>query len=134
HGTDLLAEVALPDAAGEDGDRFGIHPALLDAALHPFLLNGGADAPPAGEGDMWLPFAWSGVSLHAAGATTVRVRLQPREQDGGRELGIVVADAAGAPVLSVESIVMRPADSSRLTAARRQSTDGLFSLEWTSLP
>ena len=33
-GADVLAEVALPEAAGEHGG-FGIHPALLDAALHP---------------------------------------------------------------------------------------------------
>ena len=40
HGDRPLAEVALPEGAGEDTDAFGIHPALLDAALHPVALDG----------------------------------------------------------------------------------------------
>ncbi|MFD0448036.1 polyketide synthase dehydratase domain-containing protein [Streptomyces indonesiensis] len=80
-GADLLADVELPKAAGEPGG-FGIHPALLDAVLHPALLMDGMermDRTRAEEGDgrMWLPFAISGVSLWAAEATAVRVRLTP---------------------------------------------------------
>ncbi|MFD0428365.1 polyketide synthase dehydratase domain-containing protein [Streptomyces zhihengii] len=33
-GDDALAEVRLPASTGEDAARFGLHPALLDAALH----------------------------------------------------------------------------------------------------
>ncbi len=135
HGSDLLAEVALPGEGGEETEAFGIHPALLDAALHPVILNDGTDAPSADE-RLLLPFSWTGVTLHAGGATSVRVRLSPRELEGtgGRELGLVIADPAGAPVLSVESIVMRPADSDKLGAALQESEDGLFSVEWTPLP
>ena len=64
-GADVLAEVALPEAAGKPGG-FGIHPALLDAALQSALLLG----EPGDDGRVWLPFAWNGVSLWAAGATT----------------------------------------------------------------
>ncbi len=39
-----------------------------------------------------MPFAWTGVSLHSAGASTLRVRLRPTE-DGG--LSLAAADAAG---------------------------------------
>ncbi|MFC0601424.1 KR domain-containing protein, partial [Streptomyces palmae] len=141
-GGELFAEVELPQPAeaqtgGQDGSGsgFGIHPALLDAALHPVLLAEETGEPDAGEA-LWLPFSWTGVSLHATGATTVRVRLQPREPHGSgvRELSLTVADTVGAPVLSVESLAMRPADSTRLTAARRNSGDGLFTVEWTPLP
>ena len=134
HGGDLLAEITLPDEGEEDAETFGIHPALLDAALHPSVLNGGTDASPA-DGRLWLPFAWTGVALHAHGATSVRVRLSPRVQEGTdrRELGVVLADPAGAPVLGVESIVMRPADGGQLGAARRESENGLFTVEWTPL-
>ncbi|MGO4426535.1 polyketide synthase dehydratase domain-containing protein, partial [Streptomyces sp. MCAF7] len=75
HGTELLAEVVLPDGAGEDVDGFGIHPALLDAALHPFALDSRYD-----DGQVWLPFAWTGVSLWATGARRVRVRLAAADQ------------------------------------------------------
>ncbi|WP_435243903.1 type I polyketide synthase [Streptomyces cucumeris] len=130
-GADVLAEAVLPDAAGDRGG-FGIHPALLDAALHTSLL---VDRPEGQEddGQVWLPFAWNGVSLWAAEATTVRVRLSRDEQR--QTLRLTVADAVGAPVLTVDSLVTRPAATDRLrtTAAGRQ-VDGLFTLDWVALP
>ncbi|WP_262702282.1 MULTISPECIES: type I polyketide synthase [Streptomyces] len=132
-GADLLADVELPKAAGEP-DGFGIHPALLDAVLHPTLLMdtvGAVDAVDAvdrtartqGEEDkgrMCLPFTIGGVSLWAAEATAVRVRLTPRPQateaegEGDRELRVVVADAVGAPVLTIDALVLRHADADQL--------------------
>jgi polyketide synthase 12 len=137
-GADVLAEVVLPEAAGEHGG-FGIHPALLDAALHPALLidqlTTGADSETA-PGQVWLPFAWNGVTLWAAEATTVRVRLSPHEQtaDGERALRVIVADAVGAPVLTVESVAMRGASADQLRSADARRTDSLFTLDWTALP
>ncbi|SED12775.1 type I polyketide synthase [Streptomyces melanosporofaciens] len=131
HGRDVLAEVALPDAAG-GRDGFGIHPALLDAALHPSLLM---DRPEGQEddGQVWLPFAWNGVSLWATEAATVRVRLSRDEER--QSLRLTVADTVGAPVLTVDSLVTRPAATDRLrTAAATRAVDGLFTLDWTPLP
>ncbi|MHC3471304.1 SDR family NAD(P)-dependent oxidoreductase [Streptomyces sp. 7R007] len=119
HGADLLAEVVLPEEAGEAAG-FGLHPALLDAALHPALLAGAA----GGDG-VYLPFAWSGVSVWARGVTSARVRLSPVGSDG---LGVTVTDAAGSPVLGVEHLVMRPVDPGQF---RTRGTDGLFAVEWT---
>ncbi|WP_264349520.1 type I polyketide synthase [Streptomyces milbemycinicus] len=131
HGADLLAEVALDQGAEENTDGFGIHPALLEAALHPVALD-----HQRADGALWLPFVWSGVSLHAGGATGVRVRLRARQsEDGeGRELNVVVADPTGAPVLSVDSVTLRPAESDWLKAAERRGAGGLFTVEWTPLP
>ncbi|MFB7505847.1 type I polyketide synthase, partial [Streptomyces broussonetiae] len=55
-GDDVYAEVALPAGAAADAGEFGLHPALLDAALHAADL----DAPPRPE--VLLPFAWTGVT------------------------------------------------------------------------
>ncbi|WP_236076569.1 acyltransferase domain-containing protein, partial [Streptomyces coffeae] len=133
-GQDVLAEVALPEDAG-DADGFGIHPALLDAALHPALL---LDRPDEERDDakVWLPFAWNGVSLWAAGATTARVRLSPRDDgtDGERGLKVVVADAVGCPVLTVDALVMRPAGVEQLRSADGPDLEGLFTVDWTPLP
>nr|WP_253209404.1 SDR family NAD(P)-dependent oxidoreductase [Streptomyces niphimycinicus] len=131
HGRDVLAEVTLPDAAGGQ-DGFGIHPALLDAALHPSLLM---DRPEGQEddGQVWLPFAWNGVSLWATEAATVRVRLSRDEER--QSLRLTVADTVGAPVLTVDSLVTRPAATDRLrSAAAARAVDGLFTLDWTPLP
>ncbi|MCQ8195567.1 type I polyketide synthase, partial [Streptomyces rugosispiralis] len=132
-GADLLAEVALPEAAG-DADGFGIHPALLDAALHPMLLA--ADIEATDDGGMRLPFAWNGVSLWATEATTVRVRLSPHQDGvaGERGVRVVVADGMGAPVLTVGSLTMRPADPRQLRSVGGRGVDGLFTLDWIPVP
>ncbi|RNG23828.1 type I polyketide synthase, partial [Streptomyces botrytidirepellens] len=133
-GSDVVAEVTLPEAAGDE-EGFGIHPALLDAALHPALLTASSERE-QGDDQVWLPFAWNGVSLWATGATTVRVRISPQQHgvDGERGLRMVVADAAGEPVLTVDSLVTRPARGDQLRAAGARGVDGLFALEWTPLP
>ena len=57
-GDEVYAEVALPDG-GRPAGGFGMHPALLDAALH-----GGLDCSTgAGDDSVGLPFSWSGVRL-----------------------------------------------------------------------
>ncbi|WP_240152129.1 polyketide synthase dehydratase domain-containing protein, partial [Streptomyces mobaraensis] len=130
-GDDLLAEVALPEAAGSR-DGYGIHPALLDAALHPALLLDW-DGEQQDDGKVWLPFTWNRVGLWAAGADTVRVRVSPGEHDATeRELRLLVTDAAGTNVLSVGSVTLRPADVGQLKSAR--DDDGLFTVRWTPLP
>ncbi|MEU9794553.1 acyltransferase domain-containing protein, partial [Streptomyces sparsogenes] len=93
HGTDLLAEVALPEEASAAGHGFGgVHPALLDAALHaragaqPADEAEQADAAGANGARVWLPAAWSGVRVFDASATTnLRVRLSDARQDAPRQ-------------------------------------------------
>ncbi|MFE4646439.1 acyltransferase domain-containing protein, partial [Streptomyces sp. NPDC056730] len=118
-GDEVFAEVALPDGVGADG--FGLHPALLDAALHGVALMDDADALGG------LPFAWSGVRLHASGATVLRVRLSPAGADG---VALAVADGTGAPVATIDSLVLRPV-SETLT---RQDQDSLFGIDWVPVP
>ncbi|UOX89175.1 type I polyketide synthase [Amycolatopsis sp. FBCC-B4732] len=104
---EVFAEVAIDDA-----DRFGLHPALLDAALHAGMVAGD------GDGGARMPFAWTDVVLHATGASAIRVRLTP---DGHLD----VADPTGAPVATIGSLATRPV--STVTAGR----DPLFHVQWT---
>ena len=90
-GDEMFAEVTLPRAAG-GVSGFGVHPALLDAALHAVAVT--HEAP---EG-VALPFSWQGVSLHAAGASSVRARIAP---SGPSAVSVELADGLGLPVLSV---------------------------------
>ncbi|WP_316528001.1 beta-ketoacyl synthase N-terminal-like domain-containing protein [Kitasatospora brasiliensis] len=107
-GGELFGEVRgdFPDAG-----RFGLHPALFDAALHPARLL--ADG---------VPFALRGVRLLARGATALRVRIR-----AGR---IDVTDQAGRPVAAVESLTVRP------TAHPAPGTGrgALFRPEWHRTP
>ncbi|MFI1831094.1 type I polyketide synthase [Streptomyces sp. NPDC020412] len=109
-GADLLAEVELPDGTDGAPGGFGIHPALLDAALHPAVPEGDS---PAGD-HVWLPHSWRQVVLWAGDATALRVRLTPlsgAEEDGARAVRVQVADGVGAPVLTAESVTLGPVET-----------------------
>ncbi|MEV6624693.1 SDR family NAD(P)-dependent oxidoreductase, partial [Amycolatopsis sp. NPDC051114] len=116
---EAFAEIRLP-ASVSDVDRYGVHPAVLDAALHTIGVSGAAGDEPA------LPFAWEGVRLHAVGATTLRVHVRPV---GSGAVALDVADGAGAPVASVESLLLRPM-SAVPQAAPAGGGDTLFRLAW----
>ncbi|MFC9654057.1 SDR family NAD(P)-dependent oxidoreductase, partial [Streptomyces sp. NPDC056937] len=128
---EIYAEVSLPEDVQGDAEAFGLHPALLDAGLHSawFVDSAGADGVDgAGGRSGGVPFAWSGVSLRASGASSVRVRLV-RGVDGA--VSIAVADVTGAPVASVESLAMRVLSSEALDEADALTRDALFRLDWT---
>ncbi|WP_411292662.1 type I polyketide synthase, partial [Streptomyces sp. EAG2] len=116
-GDELYAEVELDEAAHREAARCGLHPALLDAALH---LTG-LDPQRAG-----LPFAWEGATLHATGATRVHVHLAPAGADAWT---LRISDPGGAAVATVESLTLRAA-----TAVGPRHDDALFTLDWTAVP
>ncbi|MFF2184766.1 SDR family NAD(P)-dependent oxidoreductase [Streptomyces sp. NPDC058155] len=128
NGDDIFAEVALPERAHSDAARFGLHPALLDAAMHADLVDARGEV---GDGTL-LPFSWSGVTLHAGGATAVRVHLKRLRGD---ELSALwIADETGRPVATVESLVSRPVSTGQLVATAGSEPDGIFRVEWLPLP
>ncbi|MGW3176814.1 type I polyketide synthase, partial [Streptomyces sp. NPDC001153] len=125
-GDDVYAEVTLPDHAHADAARFTLHPALLDAASHVDLLN------EEEAGTTQLPFVWSGVTVHAAGATSLRVLL--RRVRGEEVTTLRVADAEGRPVATVEQLVSRPVSPEQLGTAGGRSADGLHRFSWAPVP
>ncbi|MET8682472.1 type I polyketide synthase, partial [Streptomyces sp. NPDC004647] len=128
-GEDVFAEVTLPEEARGEAARYGIHPALLDAAMHADLLDARGEV----SGDTLLPFSWSGVTLHGAGADTVRVRL--RRVRGDELSALWIADASGQAVATVESLVSRPVSDEQLTDAEHTGrSDALFHVGWSGLP
>jgi mycoketide-CoA synthase len=125
HGDDTYAEVTLPQDTDTAG--YGIHPALLDAALHPAALASTGQQDP---GQIRLPFSWAGVTLHATGATALRVRLSPAGPD---TITLAIADTAGTPVATIGSLTLRPADISQLTTATDPDRNTVFRLEWVTI-
>ncbi len=121
HGTlapPVAAEVSDPAAAGvatdvtvdglRDADRYGLHPALLDAAVRTVI------------GEDLLPSVWTGVSLLAAGA--MAVTCTPIAS------GFRLTDPAGQPVLTVEAV------RGTSFAPEAGTTDALFRVDWTEIP
>ncbi|MYX14680.1 SDR family NAD(P)-dependent oxidoreductase [Streptomyces sp. SID8374] len=122
-GTDVYAEVALAEPARTEAASFGLHPALLDAAMHADLLT-----DPAPDAPTLLPFSWNGVTLHAAGTATLRVHIQ--RVKGDEVSAIMVADDSGAPVATVESLVSRPVSAEQIAAAASGTSGALHRVAW----
>ncbi|MFB7671831.1 SDR family NAD(P)-dependent oxidoreductase, partial [Kitasatospora purpeofusca] len=112
-GQDLYAEVVLP--TGTDG--FALHPALLDAALHPL---------PAG--DLWVPFSWNGVQLHATDATTLRVHLTRRSENAAH---LTAYDTTGHPVVTVDDLRLQRMSADQLATT---TDEPLYRIGWSQLP
>ena len=122
--------MSLPADAGVSPVGFGVHPAMLDAALHAVMLAADSDELP--EGSMLVPFSWQQVSLHAAGAGAIRARIVPVSPS---TVSIELADGLGLPVLSVASMVARPVTDKQLLAAVSNSgPDRLFEVIWSAQP
>ncbi|TCK24504.1 polyene macrolide polyketide synthase [Pseudonocardia endophytica] len=110
---EVLAEVGMPSPTGADRG-FGIHPALLASALRVATVPGAS-----GE-----PTRFSGLSLHATGATTLRARITDL---GGGAVALTVADTGGAPVLTADAVHLgEPGE-----APARAGQGDLFGLHWT---
>ena len=122
-GDEVFAEVALADEQHADAAKFGLHPALLDAALH--ALFPGSDAQQAK-----LPFGWTAVSLAAGGATALRVRIAPAGDDA---ITLHAADTAGRPVLSVGALSLLPVTPEQIRAAAGSGAgQSRFGVDWTA--
>ncbi|MFE9614342.1 SDR family NAD(P)-dependent oxidoreductase, partial [Streptomyces sp. NPDC006012] len=124
------AEVRLPDTAADTGtasEAYGVHPVLLDAALHPLGISGFFAEPDRPR----LAFSWSGVRVHAVGARALRVTLTPAGPDS---VTIRAADETGEPVIDIDSLVVRPVDPERLRQAAPVGRDSLFEIEWVPAP
>ncbi|GAB1338667.1 hypothetical protein ACE1SV_52570 [Streptomyces sp. E-15] len=122
-GEEVFAEVAVAEQEQAAAERYGLHPALLDAALQASTFCALSDADD-GAG-VRLPFAWNGVALHTTGATALRVRAVP----SGSGVSLELADPTGAPLATVGSMVTRPVAAEQLggTGAVR---DALFRVDW----
>ncbi|MFI5690157.1 SDR family NAD(P)-dependent oxidoreductase, partial [Streptomyces sp. NPDC051636] len=119
------AEAALPEDTETDG--YGIHPALLDAALH--AIAAGELLPAPEPGTAWLPFSWSDVTLHATGARTLRVRVAAGTPGA---VTLDADDADGRPVLTVGTLALRPVPVAAGGGAAGAG-DAAYGVDWTAV-
>jgi NADP-dependent 3-hydroxy acid dehydrogenase YdfG len=119
---EIFADVELDTGLTGPGEPFLLHPALLDSALHAALTL----FPDESDGTP-LPFAWRGVKVLQAGVRAARVRVSPSGRHG---MSILLMDAVGAPVASIEALAVRPARTDQLGAAQGGR---LLRLNWKAL-
>ncbi|MEV6612261.1 SDR family NAD(P)-dependent oxidoreductase, partial [Kutzneria sp. NPDC051319] len=122
-GERVYAEIELPESAVDrDTDAYGLHPVVLDAAFHVLGVSGFFADPDQPR----LAFSWSGVRLHATGARALRVVLA---QAGPDAISIAAADDSGAPVVDIDSVVVRPVALERLGSGAAHG-DHLYEVDW----
>jgi len=93
-GADLVADAESP--SGERvADAALFHPAVLDAVVQAVLVD---DVPR-------VPFAWTGVTVHGRAEAGLRARITRLAPD---RVAIDVEDDRGRPVLTVDSLLLRP--------------------------
>ncbi|MGH8921684.1 MAG: type I polyketide synthase, partial [Actinomycetes bacterium] len=118
-GGELFADVRLPPDNSVGG--FGLHPALLDAALQCAVLA---------AGQLGIVAEWHGVRLYASGSSTVRVQITP---EVAGSLAVRLADPAGRPVASIAAVVTRPVTEDDIDAAQSRHHDSLFQVDWNPI-
>ncbi|PJN27783.1 type I polyketide synthase [Kitasatospora sp. CB02891] len=106
-GDTVYAEVELPAE-----EPFALHPALLDAALHPMVFLTDRTG---------LPFVFTGVAIRPAARGPLRVRLSATGPD---TYTVAVADPDGTPVAVITSLTVRDATT---------VPDSLYALDWVPL-
>nr|WP_246357067.1 non-ribosomal peptide synthetase/type I polyketide synthase [Pyxidicoccus fallax] len=126
--SEALAEIVLPESARAEG--YGVHPALLDAALQAV-----AAATPASEKEeLFLPFEIGGFFVHQPGAEAawVHVRLQ---RGAGVMADVTLTDASGTVVAEVKELRFRQADKEALRRVKRDApVEAFYRLEWRETP
>ncbi|MEU9036973.1 acyltransferase domain-containing protein [Streptomyces sp. NPDC048352] len=93
---DYFVETVLPQGQSEAG--FTVHPALLDAALHPLLAD---TAPDSTGGRTLRADRWADAAVHATEPAVLRTRIT---RTGADTVALTAVDAAGGPVLTVGAL------------------------------
>ncbi|MFI1389095.1 SDR family NAD(P)-dependent oxidoreductase [Streptomyces griseoaurantiacus] len=117
-GDTLHAEVELDPEQLAEAAHHVVHPALLDACLHPLA---------AGVDRTALPFVWQGVRLGRTDSATLRVRL---DRVGADEVRLSATDTQGEPVLSVERLLVRPVDPDQFLRDTDAAHESLYRVAW----
>ncbi|MFE9577113.1 type I polyketide synthase [Nocardia sp. NPDC006044] len=112
---EFFAEVAVPLPSGTAG--FGLHPALLDAALH-MLIEPLATRE---TGRVTVPFAWDGVELYAVGATALRAHVAMQADERAT---VTLFDTAGSVVAAIDTLAFRSIDRRQLANAP------VYAIDW----
>ena len=132
-GDAVYGRAVLAEALRSSADEYGLHPALLDSALHVLSFDRVAGAG-GSEGSLLLPFEWSEVSLAATGARELRIRASVERSGEGEALAqLQLADGHGRAVARVGGLLLREASEAQIREASRSEAQHLYRLEWRAV-
>jgi acyl transferase domain-containing protein len=107
HGNgETLSRVKVPEAAGGSAHAYGLHPALLDAALQ--TMARAMESP----GDAYLPFEFGDAAILHTGMTDAWVHARRYDAtEPGAEVGsgiVTIADDRGHVLVEISNLSARP--------------------------
>jgi len=122
---EALAEVALPE--GLSGEGYGVHPALLDAALQ--TIFGALDAPVA---EAMMPFELGRLVVHTAGVSSAFVHATVASQRAdGIVADVKLADVTGEVIAEIDRLTLRRRDPSAIERHDAAPlADAFYRLDW----
>jgi acyl transferase domain-containing protein/acyl carrier protein len=125
HG-EVLAELGLPESA-DGAERYGVHPALLDAAFQGSLGLGSDEG-----GGLALPFAIERLRVVASGAGSALVHVRRVAGDAGASwLDLTLLDAQGHVLVEVEGFRSRPVErEARGQVETQRAESALYRVGW----
>ena len=127
-GDAVVGRAVLPEALSSSAESYGLHPALLDAALHVVSF---AQVDGVSDGLVLLPFEWSQVRLVATGARELRVRVSVERGGEGEALAqLQLADGSGRVVAHVGGLRLREASEAQIREAALREAQHLYRLDW----
>src|SRR5204863_6350739 len=110
-GDELFAEVAVDDEDADDTERYGVHPALFDTAMHAVVALMARDT----DGAARMLFHWEGVRRPGGHEKSLRVRLTTTGDD---TWNVAAVDELSRAVVSAEAVVARRVEPEQLPMAR----------------
>src|SRR6185295_17376080 len=132
-GEVVYGRAVLAEALTSSADEYGLHPALLDSALHVLSFDRVAGSG-ASDGSLLLPFEWSEVTLVAGGARELRIRASvERSGDGEALADLQLADGQGRAVARVGGLRLRQASEAQIREASRSEAQHLYRLDWRAV-
>lgn len=128
---EIWARVALPEAAAASSIRYGLHPALLDSAMHSLLLTQRLNARVSD--DVFVPYEAERLSVWKDGLAEIWVKVGDFEKGEGEFwASLDLYDAQGAPAGRLHRLHARRIDPAAL---RRMTSAGIeryhFRVAWS---
>ncbi|GAA5086085.1 hypothetical protein GCM10023319_32690 [Nocardia iowensis] len=129
-GEEVWARAALPDSAEPSAGSYGLHPALLDSAMHSLLLTQRLKKK-TGD-DLFVPFEAERLSLREQGLSEIWVRVADFELgDGEFWASLDIYNAKGDNIGRLHRLHARRVDRAVLRRLAQAGVDRFqFDVDW----
>ncbi|MFI6955706.1 type I polyketide synthase [Nocardia sp. NPDC050408] len=130
-GDTVFSEATLNTDAVSESGRHDLHPALLELVMHAGLSQSIFRFAESDPKTGWLLFRWGGARLHRPMPAEVTALRIISEKTGADTVSVAAVDPEGRPIVSVDSVLLRPYDVEEFRRGLSDDQDaGLYRVGW----